>query len=353
MNGTFDHLHLGHKNHLLLAAWLTAGTLLCAVSTASPSDTSHKKLVHLSETFERRQSAVRQYIETLQKVAKRPFELKLMPRKSYGPQVCERDLDAIVLSTESKQHGDIVNRLRNEADLVPVKIIVVDVVQAIGAVTFSSDPARSLTNRMNSSTIRESLNKRALKLVLLNGFAGVGKFTIASKLGTCLACAGVEVRVVHNHLLMDLADAVRPRASPTYQTFRRQLRELVFESIITDEYLSPGTIFIFTGNFSQSVVGRTAAEEYDTAASRCGASFIPVTLHCNIEELKRRVATKSRSDTSLRKLVDPVRAVEIARQKVLYTFEQVQALSLDVTQMSAEQAAECVAEHVQKSSKMA
>lgn len=351
MNGTFDHLHLGHKNHLLLSAWLTAGTLLCAVSTASPSDASHKKLVHLSETFQRRQSAVRQFIETFQTAAKRPFELKVVPRQSYGPQVSERKLDAIVLSTESKQHGDIVNRLRIEAGLPPVKVFVVDVVQAAGAPFSLCDPAHLLATRMSSSSIRESLNERALKLILLNGFAGVGKYTIASQLETCLACADVEVRVVHNHLLMDLADAVRPRTAPTYQTFRRQLRDLVFESIITDEHVSPGTIFVFTGNFSQSVVGRTAAKEYDTAASRCGALFIPVTLHCDIEELKRRVAFKGRSDTSSRKLVDPVRGVEIAAQKVLCTFEHAQALSLDVSLMSAEQAAKRVAEHVQRVSK--
>ena len=115
--------------------------------------------------------------------------------------------------------------------------------------------------------------------------------------------------------------------------------------------MSPGTIFVFTGNFSQSVVGRTATKEYDTAASRCGALFIPVSLHCDIEELKRRVAFKDRSDTSSRKLVDPVRGVEIAAQKVLCTFEHDHALSLDVSLMSAEQAAERVAEHVQRVSK--
>lgn len=63
VNGTFDHLHIGHKNLLLLSAWLATKTLLCAVSTASPSDLSHKKLPQLSESFQRRQSAVRQFIE--------------------------------------------------------------------------------------------------------------------------------------------------------------------------------------------------------------------------------------------------------------------------------------------------
>lgn len=128
-------------------------------------------------------------------------------------------LDAIVLSTKSKQHGDSVNRLRIEASLPPVKVFVVDVVQAAGAPFPLCDPAYLLPTRMSSSSIRESLNEPALKPILLNGFAGVGKYTITSQLATCLACADVEVRVVHNHLPIDLADAVRPRTAPTYQTF--------------------------------------------------------------------------------------------------------------------------------------
>ena len=348
MNGTFDHLHLGHKNLLLLSAWLTNGTLLCAVSTASPNDPSHKKLVHLSETFQRRQSAVQQFLETLQMIAKHPFELKMVPRQSYGPQVSERKLDAIVLSTESKRHGEIVNCLRIEAGLPPVKVFIADVVQAANVPFSSCNP---LATRMSSSSIRESLDKRDLKLILLNGFAGVGKYTIATHLATHLASASVDVRVIHNHLLVDLADAVRPRTAPTYQTFRRQIRELLFDSITTDQHISPGTIFILTGNFSQSVVGQTAAKEYDIAASRCGALFIPVTLHCDIEELKRRVASKGRSEISSRKLLDPERAGEVAAQKVLYVFEHAEALNLEVSLMSAEQAAERIAEHFQRVSK--
>lgn len=153
---------------------------------------------------------------------------------------------------------------------------------------------------------------------------------------------------MHNHLLADLADAVRPKTAPTYQTFRRQLRDLVFDAICTDEHISPGTVFVFTGNFSQSMVGRKAAQEYDTAALRCGASSIPVTIHCNIDELERRIVCKSRSEVSSRKLLDPARGAKIASQKVLYTFEHRQALSLDVSEMSAEQAAKRIAEHVAK-----
>lgn len=347
MNGTFDHLHIGHKSLLLLSAWLATKTLICAVSTASPSDPSHKKLHQLSESFERRQSAVRQFIEGFHTSERRPFDLKVVPRQNYGPQVSVPGLDAVVLSTESIHHGVIVNRLRVGADLPPVKVFAVDVVQAAGS-TFSYDNAHQLVTRMSSSTIRVSLDKRALKFVLLNGFAGVGKTTIAFELATCLAFAGVEARVVHNHLLADLADAVRSRTAPTYQAFRRQLRDLVLDAISTDQHISPGTVFIFTGNFSQSMVGQTAAQEYETAASRCGASLIPVTLNCNIEELKRRVVSRSQSEVSSHKLLDPARVAKIATQKALYSFNNKQALSLDVSLMSAEEVVKRIAEHVEK-----
>ncbi|GJC88095.1 uncharacterized protein ColLi_10933 [Colletotrichum liriopes] len=347
VNGTFDHLHIGHKILLLLAAWLATKTLICAVSTASPSDPSHKKLYQLSESFERRQSAVRQFIEGFQTFKRRPFELKVVLRKDYGPQVSERELDAIVLSTESAHHGVIVNRLRAEANLPLVKVFVVDVVQAAGS-TFSCDQGQKLTTRMSSSLVRESLDKRSLKFILLNGFAGVGKFTIASQLANYFTSAGLDARVVHSHLLADLADAVRPRTAPTYQTFRGQLWDLVFDAISTDEHIPPGKAFVFTGNFSQSMVGQTAAQKFETAALRCGASFIPITINCSIEELQRRIVSKSRSEVSSRKLLDPARGGEIAAQKVLHSFEHTQALNLDVSLMSAEQAAKRIADHVEK-----
>ncbi|KAJ8133218.1 hypothetical protein O1611_g406 [Lasiodiplodia mahajangana] len=377
VNGTFDHLHIGHKTHLLLSAWLARKTLLCAVSTASPNEPSHKKFHQLSESFQRRQSAVRQFVEGFQTFERRPFELKVVPRQDYGPQAYEKNLDAIVLSTESVQHGAIakqnngfeisgnqikqeilssqsntpkmasINRLRAEAGLPTVKVFVVDVIQAASS-TFSHDNATKLMTRMSSSLIRQSLDKRALKFILLNGFAGVGKFTIASELKTSLASFGLVARVVHNHLLADLADAVRSKTAPTYQMFRRQLRDLVFDAIITDEHALPNTAYIFTGNFSESMVGQTAAHEYETAAWRCGASFIPVAIHCSIEELERRIVSRSRAEVSSHKLLDPKRGAEIATQKVLYTFKHPQALSLDVSSMSAEQAAKRITEHAAK-----
>lgn len=174
VNGTFDHRHIGHKNHLLLSAWLATKTLHCAVSTASPNDPSHKRLVQLSESFQRRQSALKQFIEGFQTFENLPFKLEVVPRQSYGPQVSEHKIDAVVLSTESIHHGNIVNRLRVEANLPPVKVFAVDVVQAAGSKFLSYDNAHKLVTRMSLSLIRESLDKSLLKFILLNGFVGVG-----------------------------------------------------------------------------------------------------------------------------------------------------------------------------------
>ncbi|EQL01603.1 hypothetical protein G6O67_006620 [Ophiocordyceps sinensis] len=68
---------------------------------------------------------------------------------------------------------------------------------------------------------------KPLPLIHLNGFPGTGKLTIARALQELL-----RYRLVHNHLLINPADAVLRRTEPGYQDLRRGIRGAVF---------SPGT----------------------------------------------------------------------------------------------------------------
>ncbi|KAL8719367.1 MAG: hypothetical protein Q9225_003624 [Loekoesia sp. 1 TL-2023] len=114
-------------------------------------------------------------------------------------------------------------------------------------------------------------------LIYINSWPGVGKHTIAQALATEL---GPNARVIHNHLHIDLAEAVLPRSeSGDYQDLRRGLR---------------GVIYIFTDFQTSNPLGGIVAEEYRSAALRRGCAFIPIILECDVEENARRMMSAER-----------------------------------------------------------
>lgn len=65
--------------------------------------------------------------------------------------------------------------------------------------------------------------------IYLNSWPGVGKHTIAQALAKQL---GPDVRIIHNHLHIDLAEAIIPRSSSDYQDLRKSLRQVLFRTLI-------------------------------------------------------------------------------------------------------------------------
>jgi len=70
-------------------------------------------------------------------------------------------------------------------------------------------------------------------LVLLNGFPGVGKLTIARSLQSNLTNQNVETRLIDNHLIIDPAEAVHPGRGHQHRAFRDKLRNLIFNELKT------------------------------------------------------------------------------------------------------------------------
>lgn len=66
-------------------------------------------------------------------------------------------------------------------------------------------------------------------LVLLNGFPGVGKLTIARSLQS--SSTNVEARLVDSHLIIDPAEAIHPGCGDQYRASRNRLRNAVFDEL--------------------------------------------------------------------------------------------------------------------------
>ena len=139
MGGTFDIIHHGH---------------ITLLSTAF--DISEKVIIGLtSDEFVQKKgkNPIHKYDERLKNLTsiifkKYPnsyFEISQL-NNDFGPAVFEKEVQALVVSDETKNQGNILNKLRTERNISPVEIIVVPM-------TLAKDGKRISTTRIKNSEI--------------------------------------------------------------------------------------------------------------------------------------------------------------------------------------------------------
>ena len=139
MGGTFDIIHHGH---------------ITLLSTAF--DISEKVIIGLtSDEFVQKKgkTPIHKYDERLKnlisvifhKFPNTDFEISQL-NNDFGPAVLEKDVQALIVSDETKNQGNILNKLRTERNLSPVEIIVVPM-------TLAKDGKRISTTRIKNSEI--------------------------------------------------------------------------------------------------------------------------------------------------------------------------------------------------------
>jgi hypothetical protein len=203
-----------------------------------------------------------------------------------------------------------------------------------------------------------SADMEAPPIIHLNGFPGTGKLTVARKLvekinlesekhNSSESTSQTRAKLVHNHLLIDPAGAVLDRTQPGYQRLRKAIREAVFASLV-NESSTYETIYIFTDWQSGDDVGSGVCEEFQTMARARGSQFIPILITCDEKENVRRIQGAERAVSST-KITDTGLLLQW-RQEVdpppVYQFRDNEArLDLDVTSLTAEEAAEAIWKH--------
>ncbi|KAH7166796.1 hypothetical protein DER46DRAFT_659426 [Fusarium sp. MPI-SDFR-AT-0072] len=179
--------------------------------------------------------------------------------------------------------------------------------------------------------------------IYINGYPGIGELTIAKELQQLLP----DSPVYHNHLFIDPIDALVERSSPGYHEMRTGLRRYVLNEIATSEY-NKGKTWIFTDAREASTAGETGAKGYEAAARKRGVSFLSIVLECEIEENIRRAINPARSRNVGAKLTDETILRPVLEKETIYRFGNENELVLDVTKLSAEEAALRIEEHVDR-----
>jgi pantetheine-phosphate adenylyltransferase len=122
LGGTFDHFHKGHEA-LLKKAAETAKYLLIGLTTDEMGQRSKK---HLISTYAEREKNLATYLR--EQGIKR---FSIFPISDpYGPAITLNDIDAIVVSEETKVRAKEINVKRRKKGLKPLKIVAIKQVLA-------------------------------------------------------------------------------------------------------------------------------------------------------------------------------------------------------------------------------
>ena len=139
MGGTFDIIHRGHIT-LLSTAFEIADKVIIGLTSDEFVQKKGKNPIH---KYDERLKNLTSII--FKKFPNSYFEINQL-NNDFGPAVFEKEVQALVVSDETKNQGNILNKLRIERNLSPVEIIVVPM-------TLAKDGKRISTTRIKNSEI--------------------------------------------------------------------------------------------------------------------------------------------------------------------------------------------------------
>ncbi len=180
--------------------------------------------------------------------------------------------------------------------------------------------------------------------IYLIGYFGIGKYSIAKALAQL-----EEFKIIDNHYVLNPIfsllenDGITPLPPLTWH-YAAEIRQAVLGTI---RFLSPRDWnFIFTNDLSSDAGSQQLFDDVATVVTSRGGRLIPVLLHCELEKYLERVVRPER-----RERMKGINADE-ARERFLsgigFQTEHPNTLRLDVTNLSAEAAAEEILAHIQR-----
>ena len=123
MGGTFDIIHSGHMA-LLNKAFSISTKVIIGVTS---DQLAVKKGKNPENDYSKRISLLKSTIE--ENFPDSAYEISKLENE-FGPAVLEESVKALIVSEETSDKGTLLNKLRAEGSLSPVKIVVVPIVLA-------------------------------------------------------------------------------------------------------------------------------------------------------------------------------------------------------------------------------
>jgi cytidyltransferase-like protein len=139
MGGTFDHLHLGHKE-LLKRAFDTGEAVFIGLTSDEFAAREGKKI---DEPFEQRKRNLENYLRA--SFPNRTYEISEL-KDRFGPAIFTNKIDAIAVSEETLSAVDAANKKRRVLGLSDLKVEIVPM-------TLAEDGSKISSTRIRAGTI--------------------------------------------------------------------------------------------------------------------------------------------------------------------------------------------------------
>ncbi len=139
MGGTFDVIHKGHTT-LLSDAFSKSTKVIIGLTS---DEMALRKGKNIQNDYNKRLETL---VKTIEKsFPNREFEISKLDN-DFGPAVLEKEVQALVVSGETSNQGEVLNRLRKQKNLPEVEVVVVPMVLA-------KDGLRISTTRIKNQEI--------------------------------------------------------------------------------------------------------------------------------------------------------------------------------------------------------
>jgi len=139
-------------------------------------------------------------------------------------------------------------------------------------------------------------------VILLNGFPGVGKLTVAQAMKRNLPAS--TTRLIDNHVLIDPVEAIVPGRSSEHKALRKEIRRVAFEALTKEMISQPNLKVIVTGCLADNVEDIAVLSEHVCIAKDADVPFYLVEVTCDPKEHSRRLEAPARATGGKTKLQD-------------------------------------------------
>ena len=148
MGGTFDIIHEGHLALLSRAFEISDKVIIGLTSDELAAKKGKTPNNDYKERFENLTSSISKEFQN------HSFQISKLD-DDFGPAVLEKGVEALVVSGETSNQGNVLNKLREKKKLPPVQIITVSMILA-------KDGERISTTRIKNSEIDTKGNLRSI-----------------------------------------------------------------------------------------------------------------------------------------------------------------------------------------------
>jgi hypothetical protein len=191
-------------------------------------------------------------------------------------------------------------------------------------------------------------------LIFINGYPGVGKYTIAKLI---LKTLGSDSTFIHNHLLIDPVEAIHPGRTPAHYALRKKFRDVAFDALIADS--NSQLSIVMTISLAANNDDIAVMHEHLRIAWERQVPAYWINLTCDDREHKARIVSDERKNGGTSKCTDPavldaikarsgttlLTATDIANAISGFTVE---CRELDTSRRSPEECAEAALEWMKR-----